>query len=421
VDGHDFVAPALSAGAGGAVVSREAWEVRGARWAGAFPEKAFIAAPEPLRALQDFAGSYRRSRLGSVRRVGVSGSSGKSSFKSILGKILGRSASVTVNPGNLNSEIGLPAALLSIKPGDAFGILEMGINRPGEMELLAGIFAPQVGVITGIGAAHIGFFGSREGIAREKKNIFRYLGEPREPAAGPGGDNAGFVPGGDPFFNFLKEGVPAPVYPLAPEQTPGFLRAENLGLEGFNLHFKAGSVRLGLLGRHNAATALGAAQVALYLGASGEDVLEGLKGISPLPGRGEVVRGPVTLILDYYNASPESFFGGLEFCKELPWAGRKILVAGAMGELGGQAAPLHRELGRRIGESGFAGGFLFGRDMEEAYAEVGDSGRFYHSDNFSDLARGVKSLIRTGDLVYLKGSRGTELERLKPVLEGCNV
>ena len=181
-----------------------------------------IVVPDPLAALQQAAKAWRQ-RFPSLLRFGVTGSSGKTSVKELLAAIIAVKRHTVRNPGNLNSEIGLPASLLLIRPEHEAAVFEMGINRPGEMELLADLYEPDCAVVTTIGTAHIGVLGgTRQNIATEKRKITaRFTGSQRL-----------VVPEDDDFRDFLLTGIKGAGFLHGLRSVDGFTGARDMGLEG---------------------------------------------------------------------------------------------------------------------------------------------------------------------------------------------
>ncbi len=352
-------------------------------------------------------------RLGSVTRVGVTGSNGKTTTKEIIGSILGRAAPTAVNEGNLNSEIGLPVACLSVAATHRYAVLEMGMNHAGEMDVLADIVRPDAALITNIGTAHIGLLGSQDAIAAEKKKIFKHFD----------GSQTGFVPENEPYRSFLGEGVRGRFITFGTGSTPGYEGSESRGLGGTLIHWEGSPVRFPLFGRHNLANALGAISVARDLGIASQDIRDGLEAVAPLFGRSQVVEGPVTVIVDCYNANPDSMDESVSFFDSLPWQGRRIAVLGSMFELGTESARAHAALGQRLRQTSFDAVFLFGEEMEQAWkavtgTAVENRGRWLTS--LDAMGAALADFVRPGDIVLLKGSRGLEMERFLPRLTGLN-
>lgn len=411
-DGHLYLEDALSRGAAGFVAaSSQSRRVEGsplelAKRSGAW---GFFVA-DPLKALQDLA-AYHLGRLKGVLRIGITGSNGKTTTKEILGSILGQEGNAAVNEGNLNSEIGLPLAALRVREDHRYAVFEMGINHPGEMDLLAGMVRPELALITNIGSAHIGFLGSREAIAREKRKIFNAFS----------GREKAFLHEDEEFFDYLAAGARGKVIAFGPRTTPGYRWSETLGLDGTTVHWEGLQVRFPLFGAHNLVNALAAVSVSVELGINKNKIKMGLESVRPLFGRSQILKGPVTVLLDCYNSNPDSVAQVLDFMRALEWRGRKVAILGSMLELGEQEADGHRRTGRLAAHSGLDALLLFGAEMEPASETLkgeGFPGFSAWTDDFDTLRAWVRDLIRPGDLVLLKGSRGVELERLLPILQG---
>jgi UDP-N-acetylmuramoyl-tripeptide--D-alanyl-D-alanine ligase len=407
MDGHEFLLDAVARGAAAVLVERRRWRRLApvlepeARKRGA----AVILTAQPLASLQALA-RFHLDRM-EVRRVGVTGSNGKTTTKELIAGMLGRTAPTAASGGNLNSEIGLPLASFQVAAHHRFAVFEMGINRPGEMAKLAGIARPDRVLITNIGTAHIGPLGSQEGIAREKKKAFR----------GFRGRQKAFLFEGEPYYRYLARGVRGEVIPFGPKSTPGFEGSEDLGLDGTLIRWEGFRIRFPLFGYHNLLNALGALTLAVELGATRESVRATLEAATPLEGRSQILRGGPTVIQDCYNANPESMRRLLEFVKPLAWPGRKIAVLGSMLELGEATHEEHRLIGAEAARAGFDCLLLFGEEMAGAYEELrrtGYSGYAEWTADFAALRQQLRNLARPEDLVVLKGSRGMELERLVP-------
>jgi UDP-N-acetylmuramoyl-tripeptide--D-alanyl-D-alanine ligase len=416
-DGHSYVEAAFKAGAACALVE----EAKLAEKALSLEETAkkygrgLIAVTDTLKALQDAAGAYL-DRFSGLLKVGITGSSGKTTTKEIAAAIIGREKKVVMNQGNLNSETGLPLSVFEVRPWHEVGVFELGMNRRGEIAELARVLKPCVALITNIGSAHIGFIGSKAGIAEEKKSIFAEFS----------GAETALIPGDDEYRDFLSREIRGKVrfYGL---DGVGFSR--DLGLSGSEITWAGEKVHFTLPGKHNVRNAFAAAAIAKEVPVSDRAIREGLASVKALFGRSEILEGRVTVIRDCYNANPESSAQALAFCDDLEYQGRKIYVLGSMLELGEGSTEAHRELGRLLAASRADRVFLYGKEMEEAAAEMeaafaafpetGTGGvPFSHTSRMDELARELGDFIRKGDLVLLKGSRGCALEGLTGILLG---
>lgn len=409
-DGHDYIAQALEAGAPCVLAEERGWKARASALAPLAARKgaAVLLVPESLGALQILA-RERRRLCPRLFRLGITGSSGKTTTKEIAAAVLGRHAKVALNPGNLNSDIGLSQSMFGVEPDREVGVFEMGMNRKGEIGELAWIYEPDAALVTNVGTAHIGILGSRDAIALEKKAVFsRFCGR-----------QAGLVPEDDDYNAFLKEGVAGEVLDFGPRSTKGFRGAEDLGLDGFAVDWEGLRVRFPLVGRHNLSNAIAAMALAERVGTPPRELAAGLEDARPLFGRSEILRGEVTVIRDCYNANPDSACAAIEFCDSLSWGGRKVYVLGSMLELGAESEAAHRRVGEAAGLSRADALFFFGeeaRASSEAAREAGFKGPLFHENDFGRLGESVRASVKAGDLVLLKASRGMALERLAELL-----
>jgi UDP-N-acetylmuramoyl-tripeptide--D-alanyl-D-alanine ligase len=411
-DGHRFIEDAVKSGASGFFVSESCLAAEGKRIERICdgPGSPYaIAVPDTLRALQA-VGKHRVEKLSGTTRIGITGSSGKTTTKELLGAILREAGATWYNEGNLNSEIGLPMACAGIPDGVKYAVFEMGMNRRGEMDILADIVRPDLAAVTGIGTAHVGMIGSVEGIAAEKKRIFSRFTGPQ----------TGFLPEGDRFTPFLAEGVRGTIRLFGRTKSRGFAGYRLLGLDGSEVSFDEGKLMLHLPGEHNVDNLLCAVEIARFLGVDFRTIARGTENVRPLFGRGEILAGEVTVIKDCYNANPESMEKAIEFASSIPWAGRKVFVFGSMKELGDRAEELHGRLGAIAAASKADLLFFFGEEAEWAFHEAmalrGSGVGVFHETDYASLEEKVTGLVEEGDLVLVKGSRSTMLERLADTL-----
>jgi len=398
-DGHDFVAPALRAGAAAAVVSRRLAEI---------PENApLIQVEDTLRAYGRLGGWHREQSK--ARVIAITGSTGKTTTKRLLSGILCRQGPTLVAPGTENNEIGVPRTLLRLTDEHRFCVLEFGMRGRGEIAYLAEISHPEIGVLTNIGASHLGRLGSREVIAQSKAELLQAL-----PPEGRAILNAD-----DFFFGLLQEISAAPVlsFGLSPQAD---VRAENielLGLAGSRFGLCLGEQRmdieLPLLGEHNISNALAAAAAAWAATGSTEGLQEGLREAKSEPMRGQVLNlpGPLTIINDAYNASPTSVAAALDLLASLP--GRKVLVLGDMLELGEYAEREHRQVGERAAAGGVA--WLVAVGPGAAWAAEAARERGLATSSVADAAAALGVLregLQPGDVVLVKASRRLALEQV---------
>jgi UDP-N-acetylmuramoyl-tripeptide--D-alanyl-D-alanine ligase len=412
-DGHKYVSRAFERGAAAALVCRSAFEKN--EYGLKDCRGVLIVVDNTLIALQDAARAYLE-QFPALLKIGITGSSGKTTTKEIAGAIIGREKNLVMNPGNLNSETGLPLAVFNVRACHEVGVFEMGMNRRGEIAELARILKPQLALVTNIGTAHIGILGTKEAIAQEKKEIFSCFT----------GTETALIPFDSEFAEFLGKDVNGRVKYFGFEKGASFEVSRDLGLRGTELMWEGKPVRFGLPGRYNLANALAAAALASEVPVSAEAIRRGLESVKPLSGRGEICPGPVTVIKDCYNANPEAVLEAVGFADSLSWEGRKIYVIGSMLELGEYSGAAHRAAGKALAGSDADMVFLFGKETLPALAFRDGPGRavgskktreWFYTEDMEKLSGKLRSVLRPGDLVLLKGSRGTALERLMAVIE----
>lgn len=446
VDGHDFIGRALDAGAV-CIVAAESQKAKALKameqncpgWqygqilskgneAEAGKAPCLILVPSVLHALQTLAREYRR-RMKHLIRIGVTGSSGKTTTKECIGAMLvanfGEEA-VAMNKGNLNSDIGLALSMFALNPEHRIAVFEMGMNRKGEMDELAWILEPDYAVITNIGTAHVGILGSRQAIAEEKKKVFsRFTGK-----------QVGFIWEEDDFRDFLREGVNGRVRSFGFSSFGTSVSITSRGLSGWEIRWKNQNIQFPLPGKHNCLDALAALAVGEELALDPAATARGLSAVQPLFGRSQIFQGSIDLLFDCYNANPDSMAQAIEFCDSVPAKGRKVLVLGSMLELGEAEAAEHRLLGEKAFHSSAEAVFFFGPETKASLkrfselvegasavtAKAGNAAKtVFHTDSMDELAEAVLAFLKPGDLVLLKASRGRALERLADYLQSAGL
>jgi UDP-N-acetylmuramoyl-tripeptide--D-alanyl-D-alanine ligase len=399
-DGHSFVEAAFKNGACAALVERDKIEIFNLDKIAQSLGGTLVVVDNSLRGLQKAAAAYLEKFTG-LLKIAITGSSGKTTTKEIAAKIIGIEKCVVMNPGNYNSEIGLPLAVFNVRACHKIGIFEMGMNHAGEIADLASVLIPDIALITNIGSAHIGILGSKEAIAKEKKNIFTKFD----------GKGIALIPADSPYRDYLAQGVRGRVLFYGESSFAELGGVKDLGLDGSEIIWDGVSARLALPGKYNLANAFAAIAIAREIPVSAGAVRQGIESVRPLFGRGEITRGKVTVIQDCYNSNPESLAIALEFCESLDWPGRRVYVIGEMLELGEDSENAHEGMGRLLAESKADMVFLYGKETAAA-ARALTPGSFMHTCDINELTAAVNAYTREGDLVLLKGSRGCALERV---------
>ena len=375
-----------------------------------------IQVRDTLQALGDLAQAVRQRFGGPV--VGITGTSGKTTTKEMLAAILTRTGSGLKSAGNFNNLVGVPLTLFGLCPDHRWAVIEMGMSARGEIARLAQIAAPQVGIITNVGAGHLEKLGGISGVARAKGELFIHL-----PAGGTAVINAD-----DPQVNQLPlaNGVRRLLFGTAAEAP---VRASAISTDadmvGFTLHVFGAeiAVQLPLPGRHNVHNALAAAAAAAILDVPLADIAAGLAEFKPCPGRMELVELPGDLVVleDSYNANPLSMRAALDTLYDLGTPGRRIAVLGDMLELGETARALHFEVGTLVAKRA-DWLFTLGELAREIAAGAAANGlaaeRIITAHTVDELHERLHSLLQPGDRLLIKGSRGMRMERVSALLRG---
>ncbi len=412
-DGHTFVADAVSRGASGVVVDAE-WAAYGLTplldSIGDRPAGVLVVT-DTLVALQDMA-RVLRSGVG-TRVVAITGSAGKTTTKETIATFLAAKHRVVRNKGNLNNHIGLPLSLMDLREEPDVAVMELGMNHAGEIRTLVGIADPDVRVWTNVGDAHLGHFESADGIADAKAEILE-AAEPRDLLVCNADDTrvmarVGAFPGRTVTFGFSQFAKVRAV------------DVESRGIAGMRARFvtPAGEqvIETGLLGRGNLQNVLAATAVALEFDVPLARIAELAADLRPASRRGSVHRleRGVTLIDDSYNSSPAALRRALEVVRQEPGAFRKIAVLGEMLELGAHANGLHESCGVEAAGSGLSALVAVGgppaRELASAAVRAGmPADAVYYIEESDAAAERMEHLLRAGDLVLVKGSRGSRTD-----------
>jgi UDP-N-acetylmuramoyl-tripeptide--D-alanyl-D-alanine ligase len=403
-DGHRFLDQAFKAGAAAALVTRAGMEKAGFDGEAAVSGGAvLIEVDDTLKGLQNLAAAYLE-QFPRLLRIGITGSSGKTTTKEIAAKMIGGEKKVIMNEGNLNSETGLPIAAFGVRGCHEVGIFEAGMNRRGEIGELAAVLKPHIALITNIGSAHIGLLGSLENIAAEKKEIFsRFTGK-----------ETALIPEDDPFRDYLARDVRGRIvfYGKKSLEASG-VTLRDRGLAGTEFNWEGVPAAFGLPGKHNAENAAAAAVLAKSAGIGADAIRAGLAAATSLFGRGEILGGKTTVIRDCYNANPDSMERALAFCDGLEWKGRRVYILGQMLELGEYSRAAHERVGELLAASRADSVLLYGEEMEAAARVLAEKGAAcFYTGEMAELKKEAARTVQAGDLVLLKGSRGCALEEL---------
>ncbi len=419
-DGHRYVAQAAAAGAALIIVDDPT------SIAGVERLPSVLHVPETGAALLKLAAAYRRT-LERTRVIAVGGSNGKTTTVRLIHQVLGTRLRGTASIKSFNNAVGVPLTILSAKRTDQYLVCEVGTNAPGEIAPLTACIEPDIAVLTSIGREHLEGLGSLRGVVQEEASLL-----------------AGLRPGGVAVLNADAEGLLETAAPLVSALggrggearsiiTFGWHERADLRLtrceerfEGLRFCFnERDCYDLPLLGAHNACNAAAAIAVARRLGLDNDAIREGLsKAVGADMRLERCVVGSVSVINDAYNANPESVLAALRTFSQVASCGdfrRKVLILGDMLELGDHGPDLHREIGDAAAAVGADLVILVGRLSLFTGERLAKAQPGVRLATFTDLEEGrdanAAELLRPGDLVLLKGSRGMRLERILKTLQ----
>ncbi|EKE85338.1 UDP-N-acetylmuramoyl-tripeptide--D-alanyl-D-alanine ligase [Idiomarina xiamenensis] len=410
-DAHEFVPQAIARGAVAAIVERPL-----------ALDCAQIIVSDCRQALGALGAAVKREVQ--PRCVAVTGSNGKTSVKEMLAAILARRGQVLATQGNFNNDIGAPLTLLRLTHADQYAVIELGANHPGEIAYTTQLVQPDVAIINNVSAAHIEGFGSVEGVARAKTEIFQGLPE----------QGLAITPLASEFAEYwqrVRQGLPHQTFGLSDDADvyASEVELDEQGMPAFNLHLQGTErrVQVQLPGAHNVLNALAAATAAHALGADLDDIAAGLASIQPVKGRLNIlpVNDRLRLIDDSYNASVASTKAAVDFLAS--WSGLRIFVLGDMGELGPEARAYHEEVGSYALANGIDALFSLGV-LSQSASDVFSGGSEHLADNPSgchfstvdNLVQAIRKKLTTTEgmvTVLVKGSRSSRMERVVVALQ----
>jgi UDP-N-acetylmuramoyl-tripeptide--D-alanyl-D-alanine ligase len=396
-DGHSFARAAFQAGSPAVVVAdasvADEMDTAGVPW---------LLVRDTQRALVALARAYRRHLA--ARVVAITGSGGKTTTKEYVRAVLRTQYRVHANVGNLNSQVGVPLTILEADEHCEYLVCEVGSNHPGEIDALGRLLAPDVALITNIGDAHIGHFGSRAAIADEKGSLLSHLS-----ARG-----VAVLPRDDDFFEKLDARVQGRVFSFGRSPQADFRLGSVTFADGrLRASVNGEPVSLSAVGEYNAMNACAAFAAGDACGVDAKRARDALQSVRPLPGRGRIhVVGGVTLVDESYNASPASVKHSLAMLAALP-ARRRVAVLGDMRELGDEADALHAGVGEAAARLPIDRVYWLGEHATvvaaAARAVRPDLPVEAHAD-VAALVAAVARDARDGDAVLVKGSRAMKLD-----------
>ena len=403
-DGHEFISVAINKGANAAIVEKEVSAV----------SAPLLLVKNSLHAMARLAESWRSDF--NIPLLAVTGSNGKTTVKEMISSILGLKSAVLSTKGNLNNELGVPLTLFGLGKEHKYAVIEMGANHPGEIARLTRLAKPTVAVITQCAPAHLEGFGSIDGVARAKGEIYSGLEQNGTAVVNADDAYAGYwstLAANNRQISFgLKNNadVRATDILFDPQNT----------LTRFTVHTPSGSstIKLPLAGVHNVMNALAAIASCSAIGLSLEDIRTGLEKMTHVHGRMQMLITPEgsRLFDDTHNANPASLNAGLQVLSS--YTGQRWLILGDMGELGDYAADLHRQAGETARKQGVDRIYAIGTYSKFAVESFGKGAR--HFVELDDLLHTIKSELSPAITLMVKGSRFMAMDRVVKTLMGTN-
>ena len=411
-DGHSFASDVIGQGVHGLIISKnKTGDLPGTKW-----QKngiVCVAVDNTTKALGDLA-SFNRKRS-NVSVVAITGSNGKTTTRGMTSAVVARRFCTLSTSGNFNNEIGLPLTLLRLGYRHEWAVLELGMNRPGEIGRLAEICLPDIGVITNIGPAHLEGLGSIEGVMHAKSELLEKI-KPNGTAV---------LNADDPKVLQIahKTGKNVLLFGLSKD---AMISAVDIKKKGVGISFtlilpeQSISVELGIPGNFMVSNALAAASVGYLLGLSPAEIKDGLENFKAAKGRMNILKTSrgIHIIDDTYNANPDSMEAAIKTLMSLKGDKRGVFVAGDMFELGKHAEYMHKKLGMLSARSGIAKLYVTGKFAERVASGALDEGmgsRDIFTGSKEEIVKDLKEMLRPGDWILVKGSRTTCMEK---VVEG---
>ncbi len=397
-DGHQFLAEVKNKGAAAAIVSRPI-EI----------DLPLLQVADTEKALGALAAWHRRQFT--LPLIALTGSCGKTTVKEMLRTILTQAGAALANIGTLNNAIGVPLTLLQLQPEHRYAVIEMGANHPGEIAYLTQMAQPQVAFINNIAPAHLEGFGTVEGVAQAKSEIYTGLAQ----------DGIVLINADDKFADWLKEkAADKKIITFGIEHTADFqaeaLTANQEGCFSFCLKTPQEkiTIQLPLPGRHTVLNAVAAAAAASSVGVTLTAIKAGLESMQPVNGRLVMKQSAAgaRIFDDTYNANPFSVQAALQVLSN--YSGERVLVLGDMAELGANTEQMHSDIGRLAKELGINRLYAWGKLSRATVQAFGEGG--VHFEDKERLSAAVRSVLQPAMTVLVKGSRSAKMEQVVAAL-----
>ena len=407
-DGHDFINEIVAKNVAAVVIEQKKIPAQ-------LPACAVLVVDDVRIALGKFAAAYRRQF--DLPVIAVGGSNGKTTVKELVASVLRQKFPTLWSEASFNNDIGVPMTLLRLDKTHQAAVLEAGTNHPGELAPLVKMIAPRFGVITNIGREHLEFFGDVTGVAQEEGALAELL-----PA-----DGKLFLNGDNEWSEKIAARTQAKIVRVGiGEKNDWCAKKIRLDKSGVTFQVAApqaefcGEYRINLLGRHQVTNALFAIALGAELGLDRAEIQDGLVACPPPKMRLNFWEANGVRVLDdSYNANADSTIAALETLCGLPLQGRRVAVLGDMAELGAHSAAAHAEIGRRAAELKLGQLFAIGQMAAVTGKAARDAGlmRVFEFAEVEAALNVVKGFLKPGDVVLLKASRVSRLERIAEMLK----
>ena len=392
VNGEDFIPSAIANGAKAVLVSPSFKNFA------KFKNTTFIVNKDPHRALCDYA-KFKRDET-KAKVIALTGSVGKTTTKEILASILEVSNKVVKTPGNYNSVLGMPLALINIEKNSDFGVFELGSDGPGQIKTMVDIMRPDCSLITNVLLSHVENYKNQDEIAKEKAAII---------SSGPTFVNPDckYLD----YFKTLSDNI------ILANDSLKLVR--NNSIFGNIVSLFGQEFNFSLIGNHNIINANLAITCALNLGINELDIIAGLKNVSAISGRNRIIEKADRYIIDdCYNASSDSIISAINTLDNISWDNNKLVFLSDMKELGNKSKSEHEKVAYKLLKSNCDNIYLYGDEIESTYNVLKRYNKeCTYSKEFMPLANKVKDNSNKGDLLLLKGSRAMRMERFYSLLE----
>ena len=400
-DGHNYLKAVFDKGVRAAIVN-DKWLKKNKA---GFKGKTLFAVRDTIKSLGELA-KIHKNRFG-IPVICLGGSNGKTSTKDMTAHLLSGKYNLLYSEGNLNNHLGLPLTLLKMNSKHNLCLLEAGSNHFNELEYLCGIAEPDYALVTNIGREHLEFFKDLNGVAKEEFTLYDYVRK-------SGGVCFANLDDGYIRKYFIKKKCFSYAYTRNADVKGVFRGYTKLFNPMIEVAYKDGNFKIVIptFGKHSVYNGLAAISVALYFGMKPVEIKKQMKTYEPeVSQRMQLIKTNNFLIInDAYNSNPDSVKLGLETIAEFGTKGRKHIVIADMLEMGKKSTEAHQEVGRLVRKLGFRNLYTYGKASYHIFRNAGRLENNFHFKDKYELAELLKRVVRKGDLIYFKASRGMKLE-----------